>query len=615
MKKDLLILVDCIDLGALDRSLLKSCDRLAMTPSAIMTFQESALSYLTFEDFYGHKKFRSDNKSLIESVEILFSLLDRIYEPFLNYPRAFTGNIYWFLFMFAEIYYILAISRKIKESYNTVYLVSAFEYRKPFKIMIDFSPKGLMFTNMTIGVANKVSMLNERLSCQYLHIGGSQSPIVVNKHQLGHMLKRLSRRILKECATLFSRLSKKHDTIFVIQDDYEVGALKRCMGDYLFVNPTAGPLDMARKNGLNKQKINLLGAEEMDLFAREWFYGFENEIVQIFGLYQDKVLRYASSFSTLLLREFERHEPVALFYSIGAHRMYEDIAAYFANCRNIPIFYFQHGGATVYFQDIYNKNVEENANIGKICILQSSVEKELLTKGASGDTRALGSINLYKAFKRHVHFRFASKKNVLYCASPFHALSYKVIMSHVPDNALAEIHKDIVVAVNKIGLKMNIKVHPADENHAYPYFTKLIRMNGAGNIEVLKGFYAESIMKNYGILILDILATAIAPMAAVLDIPVILYQKDLSVLTGKTLSDVKKRFYLVSDKEELERCLCLFSKGKLESKYSLDFVDRYAFPIDAGDPLVNISDYVRNKINEYKTHEKRKRMQYDEARI
>ena len=138
--KDLFILIDCVDAGSLDQSLLSRCDRLAMTPGAMATFEESGLSYLSFEDLYNHKQFRADNTRLIKAVEEMFASLDTRYAPLLGYPRPFTGNIYWFLVILAEIYYVMTISRQIQRSYRKVYLASVSAHSELFSVKMDFSP-------------------------------------------------------------------------------------------------------------------------------------------------------------------------------------------------------------------------------------------------------------------------------------------------------------------------------------------------------------------------------------------------------------------------------------------------------------------------------------------
>ena len=80
MMKDLLILIDNIDLRLLDRNLLDSCDRLALSPSAILAFEQNKLAYLNPNDFYSSQQFRSDSDELIKATNALFSTLDKKYD-------------------------------------------------------------------------------------------------------------------------------------------------------------------------------------------------------------------------------------------------------------------------------------------------------------------------------------------------------------------------------------------------------------------------------------------------------------------------------------------------------------------------------------------------------
>ena len=55
--KDLLILIDNLDLKILDQNLLDSCDRLALSPSAVVAFEQNKLSYLDPDYFYSNQQF------------------------------------------------------------------------------------------------------------------------------------------------------------------------------------------------------------------------------------------------------------------------------------------------------------------------------------------------------------------------------------------------------------------------------------------------------------------------------------------------------------------------------------------------------------------------------
>ncbi len=604
-KKDLIILIDNVDLKSIDSRLLEECDRVAMAPSAMLAFEQNGLSYLTFDDFYDYRQFRIDNTKLIKATENLFSVLDKKYEPFLNFPRAFTGNIYWFLIFFVDVYYTCRICEKINKTYDKVYFVGDSARESLFKVGLEFSAKGFTFNsnNIDIRLNNKVKMLRAGLSskCTWLNSFYSQPiAININKEQLIYLRRRVPEKLLLKAKSFFSKSNYKNKrVIFVFQDGYEVALLKKYMPEFIFINPVSKLLQKAKNANMNKSAIKTLFTEELEKFIDEWFPVFRTYIFGLFNFYHSKIICNLKAFSADLSKAFDYYKPVVLFYSVGSSEVYGDLGACFANQRNIPIFYFQHGGATVFFKRSYLKFVEQNKNIRKINILQSSIEKQLVSSDIVGGSSALGSIKLYSLCHNHQVRNISGgkfKRKVLYCAVALNKYSYKSLEFN-KYKELFEVNKDIINTTDKFQLKMDIKIHPLSEECDYSYFRELLRSRQSKNIRVLKSFPVERIIKNYGLLILDCISSAMIPASMVLDIPIIMYLEDIACLREETMPDIKERFYLVRNKSDLEKYINLYNSGKLESKFSLDIVDKYAFPVNAGDPGVNISDYIQREIS------------------
>ena len=78
MNKALILLVDYLNLKSVNADLLERCDRVAMSPGAMVAFEESELSYLTFDDFYEYRQFRHDSTELTKATDDLFSRLDKL---------------------------------------------------------------------------------------------------------------------------------------------------------------------------------------------------------------------------------------------------------------------------------------------------------------------------------------------------------------------------------------------------------------------------------------------------------------------------------------------------------------------------------------------------------
>ena len=67
-------------------------------------------------------------------------------------------------------------------------------------------------------------------------------------------------------------------------------------------------------------------------------------------------------------------------------------------------------------------------------------------------------------------------------------------------------------------------------------------------------------------------------------------------INDETVSDMEKRFYFVKNKLELENHINLYARGELDSKYSVDMVDKYAFPVGKDNPRISIERIVREKM-------------------
>lgn len=214
------------------------------------------------------------------------------------------------------------------------------------------------------------------------------------------------------------------------------------------------------------------------------------------------------------------------------------------------------------------------------------------------ESTALGSINLFNLFKRKQRRKGRKHTNkILYCPALPQFYAYKdVMMVHMDDKDYFDVSRSVVEVINELDLQMDIKIHPADEKHGFLYFTKLLRTRASKKVRILKGFRVEWIIRNFGLMILDHFGTMLIPLSIVLYMPVILYVKDWPRLDDEVVKYMKKRFYLVKNKDELKRCLGLYSAGKLDSKFSLEIVDKYAFPIESGNPGPHISNYIRDLV-------------------
>lgn len=598
MIRELFFLMDYADLGSVDLSLIDRCDRLAMTPAAMIAFEEKGLSYLTLNDFYENKEFRKDHPKFLKAVEDVFLDLDKKYEPYMRYPRAFTGNIYWFLVFFIDLYYVARICEKIDKSYERIYALKTKPAGKILSnIKLEFSPEGVVVGDVAAGFDNKTYLFRNFMPARSVWIREGKDEELPRPVRSKHGMLFTIKRILVKIRFFLSQLgadSKK--VIFVIQDGYEVSLLKRYMPGYRFVNPVNKILKLAKDGGMPMSDIPPLFKDCIAPFVNNWFSNAEVQdyIFKVFHSYHDVVARRLKPFLENADKMAKRYKPIAFFYSSGADKVYEDVCAYIANQNDIPVFYFQHGGSTVFYLHPYQKYIEENRNVKKMNILQSRVEKRFYADNVSTTTEALGALKLHRLYNsRAKTVRHMTKIKILYCASLFGSHWCKDLMVYASDAERYAIDKDIINVSDKLSLAIDIKVPPTDESYLYRYFEKLAQ--GRSHIHVLRGFSAERIIGDYGLILMTDITSALIPVSLVLDIPIVVYLKDISFLRKETLPDFEKRFYLARDKNDLDRYMKLYAEGRLESKFSPEIVDKYAFPVADGNPGVNIARYIKNR--------------------
>jgi len=599
MNKNLLILIDYAELSFADPSILKKCNRLALTPAAALAFEESMLPYQTLNELYDVKNFQQDNLEMMREAEGLLGVLDKKYEPLLNVPRSFTGSIYWFLVFFADIRYINKICNEIREDYTKVYLMGSCAYEESLEIDLNSCDANTLAAS-SVGIKRKVDMLKRRLNPECIWLPNSEGPlhsINMNRYQLGYLFRKLLKKAISQLLRLFSwdGNDRKKTFIFAIQGEYEVRLLRSYMRDFCFTDPIRVLLEASERGQAGKMRP--LFAKELEGFVARWFPEFRQVVFDFVTVYHDKMLSHLKKFSEDFVKMLDDYNPAALFYATCSHIIYEDVCAYFANEKDIPVFYFQHGGATILCNNPYQKYLEQNNNIKKINILHAKREEELLKKDLSMDCYGSGSINLYRFYNSHRRVIFNSQRKVLYCSALLNLYSYKdIIMVNLPDKHILEMSKDVVNIIHKFHLKMDIKVHPGDESYNYLYFKSLLKRRHSKNIRILRGFPVERVIRKYGLMILDQITSMLIPISIVLNIPVILYLKEMPDVSEEVMGDMKKRFYIVRDRSELERYLNLYTEDRLEPKFSLDMVDKYAFPIECGDPGFAISKYVQERI-------------------
>jgi hypothetical protein len=593
MKKNLLIVYSSVNPESFLRHYNQSVEVLAFTAMAMLSLDALDIPYKTTEDFYTAEQFRDDVRRLNEEIEGMFLKLDRVSEKHTDFPYAYIGHIYWFLVLFADLLYLEKLSTKLMETYDRKVIFSDLP---PNKLKWDnLTYSDLEQTSLSKGLKNKIQILQNLLNAELISEDAEKAvgvPYLIKANavlrRVPHALrKRIIQKIfpnLKKFCSYNTMNLEKH-ALFVIQGGYEVGCLRQYMPDYVFLSPDyPGPSQPTDAYDFNDIVLHLTP------FLERYFPGMKVHIKELFSSYHKeivgRIVAWKESFEMLI----DLHRPEMLFYSIGANRIRESLFAFIANRKNIPVLYFQHGGSAVFINHPYNKYLERNKRIKKTLILNSSVEVKQADHEGSRCV-AFGSISQYQRLKR-VQRRLNDR--VLYCCGPFPFHYYKDLLVNVNDKDCYDVNRDIIETAKEYSLLLDIKLHPIEEDLGFNYFRRLISNIEYAKAHIIYGIPAELIMRSYGLIVMEYICTAILPNAIALKIPIVLYLKDQRVVNRHVYKDLKKRCYIVQNRDELREVLNRYAEGNLDSKWSEEIVDRYIYPVNNGDPGPNIAAYIRS---------------------
>ena len=329
---------------------------------------------------------------------------------------------------------------------------------------------------------------------------------------------------------------------------------------------------------------------KLDKFLKSNYPKLNLLITSLFGSYHREVVGRISYYKKSFEDMVSYHCPKALLFSVGSRDVIDCLFATIANKRNIPIFYFQHGGANTFFPNPYQKYVETDVKIKKTLILNSMIEAEQAKQNGS-KCIALGSMSRYELISNK---EVKCNNKILYCCGPPAFYTYRYTFSTEIDKESYQINREIVDVAMNNSIPIDIKLHPTEQNSSFHFFKRLIKNSNFKGARIIYGIPAEKIMKFYGLIILDFVGTAIALYALSLKIPIILYLKNENYVNQMVSDDLKRRCYLVNNRNMLENVLRKYSDGNLPSKWSEDIIDRYIYPLKNGHPGPNIANYIRS---------------------
>ena len=284
---------------------------------AISVAENLGRHFITPDYFYRVEEYREDLLDLNRKAESLLTNLDRICEKAVNFPLAFSGNIYWFQILFADFLYLTELSARLRKQYESISLIAA-RQKLNWERLTTSSLERLKITH---GFENKVSLLAQILNPEFLGFGTQNLPeipagvkwLAYLRKVPGGIKRRSSAEALEVSRRQLNRLAaKKLPCIFVIQGGYELNKLRPLLSDYEWIDPVL----------LLSEKIPTIEPVRYDFeeirkslhaFLVKEFHGSSAVLEGIFLRFYEEVIGRLTYWRTYLEDMMEALKPKVLF--------------------------------------------------------------------------------------------------------------------------------------------------------------------------------------------------------------------------------------------------------------------------------------------------------------
>ena len=582
----------------------KSVDILVFNQGVMAILDGEGIKYKTIEDLYTAEQYCQDIVPYKKSVNDLFVKLDGLCNNSVGFPYSYSGNELYSLIWFDSILYLEKLIQAMQGKYKKIYLYATHKPKIKSNSHLDFSQLNSYKVNGTISlpleglIERNIQLIYNSIDVHFVKDALSIQKNITIKLRLKHFFNRMHRFIDKRTGikinNTFDNINLNGKHVYVLQDGYEIRYLKKYLPKFKYLNPVV----KIRQDVEEKKPCNMLNIPINVIlldFTKDHFIFLNKHVYFLIRSYHLEVVGRIKIFKEKFEYEIKKDKPILLLLSVGVRDVFDSVCCYVANYYNIPVAIFQHGGHGLFGYSPYQESVEYNSKILKNLVIQSNQEMSVV-QNEKTKVVCMGCIQQYEA--NHKSYLKNPAKGVLLCLGPDVNFKFRQLLNYYSTNKKYQQSIDILSSVESTALSIDIKLHPSGEKDSYDCYKDIIKNNQYKNIKVLYGEFGEIISRDYKLIIIDFLLSSLTKHIFSLKVPVIIYDYDFDNLKISEVSffDLRNRCYIARDKNELRELLERYKAGNLPSKWSVDFIDKYIYPLDCGNPGENTAKYICNII-------------------
>ena len=333
----------------------------------------------------------------------------------------------------------------------------------------------------------------------------------------------------------------------------------------------------AIKNNLTPQEISqdIVNSleKEIIIFLGEFLPRYSDPLKDFFTSYIKNVSSIANSIEEELTNILLLEKPDALVFSAGASNLVDRKSCLISNNLNIPVIFMRHQGIEINFfpQSFLDTFVESDLIIKRKQFLLNDYETKLYPKHENVSYEKKGWIDFSKPLPP-----IKAKKGIIYSAGPPDHFTFKNPRAIITNMERFNLSKNLLHLTQKHDVSMDIKVHPCEWEIGYDFFHQLIKdLPRRNKPRILLDGSIERIIRNYELVVIDIISTRVLTFALYYDLQIILYIPEEYYLNLETFKDLEDRIHIVRTSHQLNVAIEKFCKGTLLKKNDNIFKHKY----------------------------------------
>ena len=586
----------------IDNNLFQGSDYLAMSISVLSKIEHTCLQ---IEDFYSRDDWFQDFPDFESGFFQFLNECDQIASSF-THAYSYLDSGYWLLHRLSDLFFIHKLAIAISKSYNKICFWVPNDYLDLDEIQVELDDPnfacvgaGLIHTLQFLIFALKKNKNVEIYKSKEKNFDNTKHSKLIGNlkdaYSRGTMYRDLYeaylRRKLKYRLNWNKSLKKENHQneikTLVGEDGYDIAHLQK---KYQSLNFVKFNYQEIQQKQTSKQLIPKSAGDDIHS-------SIENYLELNLPLFKTKLLGFFDSYfnnfvSRLVgIRAEVRSKllvinPQTLVFSTGATNIYERSLCREALQQKIPIFFMRHNGVELNFLDkwLLDDFCEGDRSISRTQFLINEHEQNTVNRSKEVAFALAGSATLSRPLTsgKIIHGK------VLYAPGPPAHYTFKRPGHLITDHERMKFANELADGSIEVGLGLDVKVHPAEMKSSLTFFNKL--KESKSNVRVFAFGGIERMIKNYRLVVIDILATHVLHFALYNELDVILYVPDqYRNLNNETFSDLERRVYLVRELEELGGFLKLFADSSLKSKAHDAHFNKKYFPPGSYEEILDLS--------------------------